>query len=253
MKAFFVWFFCLLILNQHFYFVFSSQNRCENLSTQRLKQIISRWRACKKGKEDIERELFRREQLTDFFDIFNSYYNVEELLKEIKRNYSSIESLAYSYIQNFIEKHLDFGTLSEIARCLAKQDEFMGKTILRLAVEENWDDLVRLFLDLGAYPNVSDIDGIYPLHIAAFEGFEDVVVLLVEYGAFLNVKDYDGNSPLHEAVRGAASLDVVKVLLENGADKNLANEDGETPLDLAKEFSSLGEVESAIYSVVEKF
>ena len=118
-------------------------------------------------------------------------------------------------------------------------------------------DNVRLLLELGADPNVSDCWGNRPLHGAAQIGSKEVAQILINGGANVNaattvlldavksghyevaelliesgfnVNGVTGNiSPLHVAVEGYCK-DSVKFLIENGADPNVADSDGLTPL-----------------------
>jgi ankyrin repeat protein len=60
-------------------------------------------------------------------------------------------------------------------------------------------DLVRILLEGGADPNVTQAGGWTPLHQAAAHGREEVAKLLVEKGASLTAKSDDGRTPLEMA------------------------------------------------------
>ncbi len=90
------------------------------------------------------------------------------------------------------------------------------------------------FINKGADVNIKNGDGKTPLHIAVEKNYEDIVRLLLQKNADLNTKDNNGNTPLHIAVKNGNYF-VVKELLRAGADKNIKNNEGKTALDIAKE------------------
>jgi ankyrin repeat protein len=93
---------------------------------------------------------------------------------------------------------------------------------------------VKDFVNKGADINIKNKDGKTPLHIAVENNYEDIIKFLLENKADVNVKDNEGNTPLHIAIK-KGNYFVIKELIKFGADKNAKNNKGETPLDLAKE------------------
>ncbi len=74
-------------------------------------------------------------------------------------------------------------------------------------------DVVKLFLERGADPNIKNKDGWTTLHEAAFSGHVNVVKLLLVYGADPTVKDKDGKTPL-DLARAWGHREVVSVIEE---------------------------------------
>ena len=94
-------------------------------------------------------------------------------------------------------------------------------------------DVVRLLLNAGASPNISDTSGNTPLHEAALEGYVTSMKLLLSKKADVNAYNSDHCTPLYyAAIRGHKSA--VELLIANGADVNIPSDDGETPLDAAR-------------------
>ncbi len=92
------------------------------------------------------------------------------------------------------------------------------------------------FISKGADVNIKNKDGKTPLHIAVENNYEDIVKLLLQKNADVNAKDNNGNTPLHIAVE-KGNYFVIKELLKAGADKNIKNNEGKTALDIAKELN----------------
>ncbi len=70
-----------------------------------------------------------------------------------------------------------------------------GHTALYLAaINFGNEELVRLLLEHGAYPNIQDSYGDTPLHRAAYSGYKEVVELLIAHGADTQIKDSDGKT-----------------------------------------------------------
>ncbi|MEO0202771.1 MAG: ankyrin repeat domain-containing protein [candidate division WOR-3 bacterium] len=90
------------------------------------------------------------------------------------------------------------------------------------------------FINKGADINIKNNNGKTPLHIAVENEYEDIVKLLLEKNVDVNIKDNEGNTPLHKAVKNGNYF-IIKELLKFGADKNIKNNEGKTPFDLAKE------------------
>jgi cytohesin len=116
---------------------------------------------------------------------------------------------------------------------------------LHIAARRGYDEMVRLLLESGADPNVTDERDKTPLHFAAQEGNIGALQVLLAGGARLNARDRAGNTPLHDAsVTG--HLDVVKELMSAGADVNVQDDRGRTAL---HEAARTGRIELADYLV----
>lgn len=102
-----------------------------------------------------------------------------------------------------------------------------------LAVEANELDIIRLFLEAGFNPSLSNADGTPVLSIAVRNSFYNAVVLLVESGADVNaVSDDRSYTALMDAAQIGAEQ-TVKFLLEHHAITNVQSKDGQTALILA--------------------
>ena len=81
---------------------------------------------------------------------------------------------------------------------------------------------------------VSDADGLSPLHGAAGLAQKDKVLALLQAGCSLNVRDAILNTPLHVAIQEGHS-EIAKLLLAVGAHAELYNALGFSPLHFAAE------------------
>lgn len=106
------------------------------------------------------------------------------------------------------------------------------KPVLLLAMQQGGIPAVKLLLDFGANPNVTDRSGITPLMHAASSGAEKYTAMLIEAKAELDLQDCMGATALMHAVN-AANYEVVSLLLAAGADQTIRNDRQVTALDLA--------------------
>jgi len=63
--------------------------------------------------------------------------------------------------------------------------------------------------------------------------YKKITLLLMSSGAQVNVSDSDGITPLHMAV-DQAQKDLIELLIQKGADVNARSNDGFTPLRMVK-------------------
>ncbi|MEX0939957.1 MAG: ankyrin repeat domain-containing protein [Candidatus Babeliales bacterium] len=92
-----------------------------------------------------------------------------------------------------------------------------NETPLEIAIKNNHEKIVEIFLKNGADPNVKNNDGNAPLHNALINGQQGIVKLLLKNGANPNLKNNYGKTPLNFA----KNLESFRILLESGADPNL--------------------------------
>jgi hypothetical protein len=85
-------------------------------------------------------------------------------------------------------------------------------------------ELVRLLLEKGATPNVSDNRFDTPLHLACINGVEGFVEMLLKYGANIDMTNIHGQTPLYCSICTDILPNpipqIVKLLLEYGATLN---------------------------------
>ena len=72
-------------------------------------------------------------------------------------------------------------------------------------------DIIRLFLEKGANPNLADKNGKTPLMNASYKGNLAIVKMLLEFGADPTLKDYKGQSALDMAQK-KGHQDVIQLL-----------------------------------------
>ncbi|XP_053975560.1 acyl-CoA-binding domain-containing protein 6-like [Hylaeus volcanicus] len=105
-----------------------------------------------------------------------------------------------------------------ISRLINTEEEIndIDKTLLDW-IKEGHEEKVQELLDKEAkLVNVTDTEGLLPIHWAADRGYAKIIELLIKKGADVNSQDADGQTPLHYAA-SCGHIDVVKYLLSNGA------------------------------------
>ena len=108
-----------------------------------------------------------------------------------------------------------------------------GEFPLLLAAMNNNKTVVRILLQGGAKPDIGNQYGTTPLHQATSLGHKSMVKQLIDGGADPNKKDIWGRTSLHEAVVEKAE-EVIKLLVDMGADPNIRDEKGRTPITIAQ-------------------
>lgn len=211
--------------------------------------------------------------LDDFTNKYTrSFYTLKELIKE---NYQPPTRACGGDIYQEARQ----GNLAEVKRLLAKDPGLVNApegrgfqfTLLHLAAEGGYREMVEFLLTQGAEINARDKDGDTPLHVAAFEGHLEVVELLIAQGADVNARDKFGYTPLRDPIisghqkivelliakgaevdtpdeintpdnkgntllhhaAGSGRKELVELLLAKGAEVNTRNQEGETPLLMA--------------------
>lgn len=97
---------------------------------------------------------------------------------------------------------------------------------LHVAVENEFEDIVRDLLARKADPRLQDDWKQAPLHNATKNKSDAIAKLLTDAGADPNAHDYKGRTALHRC----KSLAVAKLLISRGADVNAVDDSGYTPL-----------------------
>ena len=150
--------------------------------------------------------------------------------------------------------HIAYMGITEIATDMVNMERWdlngrdcNGATPLIWAIKYGNYRLVKLLLEQGVNPTLSDKQGLTPLTHAAKAGQVGAVRLLLERG---NVNpsplDKDGRTPLSYAAE-AGHEDVVKILLElAGVNPNLADKCCRTPLSYATRSGNEGVVKALL-------
>ena len=92
---------------------------------------------------------------------------------------------------------------------------------------------IQAIIKHGADLNAVNNKGQTALWFACEDGQEGFVKVLLDAGADPNITDNGKDSSLHSAVNGYCSLDTVKEIIDHGAPVDVVNDIGETPLLLA--------------------
>src|SRR6266404_3585794 len=112
--------------------------------------------------------------------------------------------------------------------------DVVGTTLLLSAAENGETRIVKILLDQGANPNVTDIhDHRTPLHWAGLNFDVESIKALLGRGANINASDDYGQTALMQAA-STTDRETVKFLIEHGADVNSESKNGSTALSLAR-------------------
>ena len=104
------------------------------------------------------------------------------------------------------------------------------RSLLHLAAEKNFADLLQLLISKGVSADVTDSEGVTPLILAAGQGCMQAVRALLESGADPGLGSPDGRLALHEALL-FGHYETAEVLLGSGkVNVNLRFDDGLTAL-----------------------
>ena len=139
-------------------------------------------------------------------------------------NTELFSALNLSDYYNIIEKLVNIlgdRTDSEISEIINFKNKCTGETILLLASQKGYTEIVNLLLDKGANPNISN-SGNTSLIRACNSGYTEIVKLLLDKGADYNITDVTGYNPLYIACNNGYT-EIVKLLLDKGANPNISN------------------------------
>jgi ankyrin repeat protein len=121
--------------------------------------------------------------------------------------------------------HLLEKTISE-----GKEDVQRNPMPLIIAAQKGHHEIVRILLDAGANPNLTDFSNQSALMWAAFKNHPDIVDLLLKFNANPEIKESgSGQTALISSVIRQQEK-IVKLLLEHGADPNLTDNKNQSAL-----------------------
>ncbi|CAH1269565.1 PPP1R16B [Branchiostoma lanceolatum] len=117
-------------------------------------------------------------------------------------------------------------------------------TLLDSAARDDVHEVAEL-LKSGVSPDMTNSDGLTPLHQCCIEGSEEMMKVLVEAGANVNAVDCELWTPLHAAAT-CGHINLVRYLINNGADVLAVNADGNMPYDICEDETALDYIESVM-------
>lgn len=122
-----------------------------------------------------------------------------------------------------------------ISRLINMEEEISDtdKTFLDWVKEGQEEKVGELLEEEPTLANLTDEEGLLPVHWAADRGHLRIIEQLIKKGTDVNSQDEDGQTPLHYAA-SCGHLDVVKYLLSVGA-RFIKDNNGMTPKDVADE------------------
>ena len=126
-----------------------------------------------------------------------------------------------------------------------------GNSVLHIAVHNQKNDLVKLFLKKGVDANIRDTWNETPLHWAVRHNDLHLIKILFKYGSDVNVMDIVGRTPLIFAVH-SNNIGLVRFLLKKGADPNIQDDDNWTALFWAVRHRSIKIVKALISSGADR-
>uniref|UniRef100_A0A1Y1MJD6 Uncharacterized protein n=1 Tax=Photinus pyralis TaxID=7054 RepID=A0A1Y1MJD6_PHOPY len=114
-------------------------------------------------------------------------------------------------------------------------DNETGNSLLHLAAEKGYDEIVEMLFGTSANINLQNNEGDTPLHFAIKRGRTGSInQLLLSKGADPNITDRNDNTCLHSAIMVGVDDDLITLLLKNGANVNAINNHGDTPISRAR-------------------
>lgn len=132
------------------------------------------------------------------------------------------------------------GTAKELKEILEKQEN-LGRFFesAQFLVDSMCSEIepiqkVKVLLDLGANPNVTECTDVYPLTTAAHINNPEVINVLLKAGAKIDQIEIHQNWTALMTSAAIGSSEAVKILLEYGADVSLKSIHGYTAIDLAR-------------------
>ena len=188
---------------------------------------------------NVHESLFRRATPLWFDDYERKQENYKEAFKKAALRYMKWnESCESADLIKIFHKVAGYEELSNILEELIKygvdvNSNYKGRTALHWAVSSASSTNIKLLLESGANPNLTDEQGDTPLHLAAICLHDGDTKILIDHGARVNAKNLLGKTPLQRAVIFGDSATVL-VLLKAGADPRIKNNKNKDAIDIAR-------------------
>eukprot|EP01080_Neovahlkampfia_damariscottae_P011420 gene11420-4587_t len=211
-------------------------------------------------KKIIKSEENEKERIKQEMKQFNNYL-IEEcnliLDPQLKKEIEKIEQIKYAkfekvnteslgYLKRKMRRDLMITNLSKTKSKskiveVEKIQRENGKLLLKLMKNGKLEEIEKL-LKQGAFPNLSDENGNYPIHLAMErnDSFDILKLFFDEIYYFetdINSQNKKGETILHLSCHQPNS-DLVSYLLDKGVDPNIQDENGDTCLHVLSQISN---------------
>jgi len=206
-----------------------------SLNSEQLLKLYGLYKQAKQGPCDIPRPSWYQLDARSKWDAWKSLG--DKSCEEAMAGYvEAVDEICPSWRdESQDDSSRDRGWVS-VSRPVNDLEEAMqdsDKTLFDWIKDSDLSNVVKLLKANPELVNLSDENGMQPMHWAADRGFTSAIESLVEHGADVNAKDADGQTALHYAT-SCGHLEAIKYLLSVGA-KILPDNDGLTPINLADE------------------
>lgn len=169
-------------------------------------------------------------------NIPNILYNDLDLVKLIIKLHPDDIIVNDKSQENIITKNINDGNIEILKLLLHKMMDDINKfpdSFLCYAINENKDDIAKLFIENGYDVNKKDKKFMTPFLYTVFNQKNDLMKLLIKYHADINYNGAEGDqNPLIWAINNQ-DIETIEILLESGFNVNNYNKHYETPLHLA--------------------
>jgi 7,8-dihydropterin-6-yl-methyl-4-(beta-D-ribofuranosyl)aminobenzene 5'-phosphate synthase len=152
--------------------------------------------------------------------------NGSEINARDNRGFSAIRFAVFRGFKDIVSLLADKGA------DVHEQNMEWGGSLLHTACLSNRIDLVDTLIAKGVDIQVTNSEGLTPLHLASNHGQNELCELLIAKGADVNLIDNGKDTPLHGAA-WYGKMSTVELFLANSAQINPRNDKGRTPFDNA--------------------
>lgn len=130
------------------------------------------------------------------------------------------------------------------------EDE-IGRTALNLAIQLDDKKITTYLLSIPEIDiNLSDKNGLSPLHWAVINNNGELLNLLLSHGADINVQEIDGWTPLHLALKSSPK-EIIAILLKYNAKTNIRNSYGQTAVHFVAIYVHNKEILNLLFSKIK--